>query len=115
MEPNDDGCCVVLTATATGDDAERLARALVERRLAACVSIVGPVRSVYRWRGAIQSEAEHLLIIKTTRARWLELREAVLALHGYATPEVLVLAAADGSADYLDWIRASVGSGAAPD
>jgi periplasmic divalent cation tolerance protein len=97
---------VVLVTTPTPDRAAELARALVEERLAACGNVVPGVRSIYRWEGKVQDDAEALLVLKTTRARFEALRERVLALHPYAVPEVLALPVADGSAPYLAWIAA---------
>jgi len=87
--------------------AERLARELVQQRLAACVSR-GPVQSVYRWEGAVESAAEVQLVCKTTRAAWPALERALRALHPYELPEILAVEAAAGLAGYLDWIGASV-------
>ena len=87
--------------------AERVARALVEQRLAACVSRA-PVQSVYRWNGAVEAAAEVQLLIKTTRAAWPALERALRALHPYELPEILAVEAAAGLAGYLAWIGASV-------
>lgn len=87
--------------------ADTLARSLVERRLAACVSALPGLRSTYRWEGAVESADEVQLLIKTTRARFEALREAVLALHPYELPELIAVEAAAGSVPYLDWIGAS--------
>jgi periplasmic divalent cation tolerance protein len=97
---------VVLVSAPDAETAARLGRAVVEERLAACVSVVSGVRSIYRWQGAIRDEAEALLVIKSTAARFAALRERVLALHPYETPEVLALAVADGAEEYLSWLGA---------
>ena len=89
------------------DTAARIARALVERRLAACVSR-SPVRSVYRWKDAIESGDEVQLVIKSTAARYDALERALRALHPYELPEILAVEAAAGLAGYLDWIGESV-------
>lgn len=86
--------------------AESIARALVEGRLAACVSILPGVGSVYRWQGAVEHAAEVQLLIKTTRERYAELEAAVLAVHPYELPELLAVEPAAGLARYLDWIAA---------
>lgn len=83
-----------------------MARLLVERRLAACVNIVTPVRSIYRWQGAIEEATEWLLIIKSSRARFAELAEAIRAEHSYELPEVVALPIVEGSAAYLAWLNA---------
>lgn len=97
---------VVLTTVGTMEQGEALAAALIERKLAACVNIVDGVCSVYRWKGELTREAERLLVIKTTAARTGELREAIVELHSYEVPEVLVLPVGGGHAPYLDWVRA---------
>lgn len=99
---------VVAYVTAPVAEAPRLARALVERSLAACVNVLPEVRSVYRWRGDVQEEAEALLIIKTTRSGFDALVRAVRELHPYEVPEVIALPVQAGHAPYLDWVRAGV-------
>ncbi len=91
-------------------EAKRIARALVEERLAACVNVVPRVASYYRWEGRLTVGAEVLLIAKTTRAHTRALEARVRALHSYSVPEVLVLGPSAGSADYLGWVAASVGA-----
>ena len=100
---------VVLVTVPSRADGERLAEAVVGEGLAACVNIVGPVRSIYRWQGEICRDDEHLLVIKTTRAGYAALEARVRALHTYETPEVLALAAEQGAAAYLAWVEQSVG------
>jgi len=99
---------VVLSSVASAEDAGRIARALVERRLAACVNVGPPVRSFYRWKGAVQEDEERLLVIKTRRDRFEALREALVALHPYELPEAIVLPIEAGHAPYLAWIDESV-------
>lgn len=86
--------------------AARIAHALVDERLAACVNRVPGIASTYRWQGQIHDDAEVLLLIKTTRERFAALRERLLALHPYETPELIALDIADGSPAYLDWLAA---------
>jgi periplasmic divalent cation tolerance protein len=95
---------IVLTTIGVHQKAEELARALVERRLAACVNIVGPIRSIYRWQGKVENEQEFLLIIKTTAERASELASAFAELHSYELPERVELKIDGGSAEYLGWI-----------
>jgi periplasmic divalent cation tolerance protein len=95
---------VVLVTTPTPERAAEIARAVVEERLAACGNVIPGLRSIYRWEGAIQDEAEALLLLKTTRARFEALKERILALHPYQVPEVIALPVAAGSAPYLAWI-----------
>jgi periplasmic divalent cation tolerance protein len=106
-----DRVLVVLTTVADAGQAQRLAQALVTERLAACVTVLAPARSTYRWQGAVESADEVPLLVKTTAARWPALRERLRALHPYDVPEMLVLPAADGWPDYLAWVRASVSVG----
>jgi periplasmic divalent cation tolerance protein len=95
---------VVLSACASADEALKIARVLVERRLAACANIVPQVSSVYRWKGAIEEAAESLLVLKTTRGLLDRLETALRGLHSYELPEVVALPIEAGSADYLEWI-----------
>lgn len=100
---------VFITAPEQGGVAERLARALVERKLAACVNIVPTVRSIYRWQGRIEDEAEALLIVKTRRDKLDELGRALKDLHPYEVPECIALAIERGRASFLDWLVAQTG------
>lgn len=86
--------------------AARIARVLVDERLAACVQIVPGLVSVYRWQGEVREDGECLLLVKTSRERWPALAARVRELHSYETPELLAFDAADGSADYLAWLAA---------
>jgi periplasmic divalent cation tolerance protein len=95
--------CVVLTTTATSDEAERLARGIVEARLGACVQIQA-IRSIYRWQGAVCDEGEFRLSVKTRRAQFAALEHFIRAHHSYETPEILQIPITAGSADYLQWI-----------
>ena len=99
---------LVLTTLATAEDADRLAGALVERRLCASVSVLPPVRSVYRWKGAVEPEDERILLMKTRVDRWPALRDAVLAMHPYEVPELVAVPIEAGSPAYLEWLDASV-------
>ena len=96
---------VVLVTAGSADDAGRIARALVEERLAACANIVSGVRSIYRWEGRLVDDAEWLLFIKTERARFAALEARVRALHTYTVPEVIALEVVEGSEPYLEWLR----------
>ena len=95
---------IVLTTTGAREVAERLAEALVERRLAACVNIVGPIRSIYRWLGKIEREEEFLLLIKTTAENAAKLGDAFRELHTYELPERVELEIEGGSEEYLAWL-----------
>lgn len=87
--------------------AEALAQALVEQRLAACVQLVPGLRSIYRWQGAVERSDEVQIVIKTTSERLPALQQALLALHPYELPELIAVEAAAGLDRYLDWIGAS--------
>jgi periplasmic divalent cation tolerance protein len=99
---------IVLTAAGSEDEARKIARHLVENRLAACVNMVPQVASVYRWQGEVEEAREWLLIIKTTAAEWEAVRRAIEELHSYELPECICLTIEDGSPDYLQWIKESV-------
>lgn len=100
---------VVLVTCGSGKQARKIARALVERRLAACVNILpGTVASVYRWKGKVESAKEILLIIKTARGRFAALQRAVRELHRYDVPEIIALPIVAGSSNYLAWLADSV-------
>ena len=99
---------IVLSTAGSEEEARKLAQALVERRLAACVNVVGPIQSVYRWKGAVESAPEHLLVIKTTAAAFPRVRDAIRELHSYELPECVMLSVDAGSEDYLKWIGESV-------
>ncbi len=98
----------VMTATDKREEAERIARSLVEMRLAACVQIVGPVTSIYRWKGAVETAEEWLCLVKSRSECYGAIERAIRALHSYETPEILALPVTAGSRDYLDWLRGEV-------
>ena len=100
---------VVFSTCGSAEEAERLARKLVEEHLAACVNVVAPVRSFYRWKGAIEDATEWLLIAKTSRENFERLRAALESAHSYELPEVLALPVLDGSPTYLAWLESETG------
>ena len=104
------GRVVVLSTVGSEEDAARIARSLVEQGLAACVNVVPGVTSFYRWKGEIACDAEWLMVMKTTAARFEQLRKTLVELHPYDVPEVVALPVERGHSPYLDWIDASVGS-----
>ena len=106
---------VVLVTTNGPAQGRKIAAALVEKRLAACVNLVSHIRSFYRWEGKIQNNRECLLIIKTARQLFSELRAEVERLHSYQVPEVICLPIVEGAAGYLNWIEESVTPRPAPD
>jgi periplasmic divalent cation tolerance protein len=101
---------IVLTTMPAEADVDRLARTLVDERLAACVNVLSPMRSLYRWREALEEAHERQVIVKTTAARVDELKARLAALHPYDVPEILVLPVSDGGAAYLQWLKDSTSS-----
>jgi periplasmic divalent cation tolerance protein len=99
---------VVLTTCGNDEDANALARVLVERRLAACVNAISKVASTYRWKGEVQQDQETLLIIKTTAPRLAALEQTIREHSKYELPELIALPVDAGGADYLAWVRESV-------
>lgn len=105
---SDTALVVLCTAPAQGDAATELARGLVEARLAACVNMLSGVRSFYRWKGAVQDDAEVQLIIKTTRSRFAAVEQWLADHHPYDVPEVLALEVERGAPAYLAWLTNQV-------
>jgi periplasmic divalent cation tolerance protein len=101
---------VILSTCSDEQEAERLARALVEARLAACVSVVPRVRSFYRWKGAVEDASECLLVIKSSRPLFAELRSALEKAHSYEVPEVVAIPVVDGAPNYLNWLHENLGA-----
>jgi periplasmic divalent cation tolerance protein len=96
---------LVLTNLPDRASAEKLAALLIERRLAACVSLLAPCESVYRWRGEIQRDEEHPLLVKTAQDRYAELEAAIRANHPYELPEIIAVPIVRGLAAYLHWVE----------
>jgi periplasmic divalent cation tolerance protein len=101
---------VILSTCSSEEEGERIARALVEARLAACVNIVPRVRSFYRWQGAVEDAAESLLVIKSSRRLFAGLRAALEKAHSYEVPEVVALPVVDGAPNYLHWLDENLGT-----
>jgi len=99
---------VVLTTMENQEDGERLARLLLERELAACVQILAPMISIYRWQGSVERASEILLLIKTTRPAYQRLETVIKENHPYQTPEIIALPVEAGLGDYLSWLAAAV-------
>ena len=97
---------IVLTTTPTTEEAENLARKIVEARLAACVQVLPAMKSFYFWEGAIQADAERLLLIKTLPEKYLALEEFIKSNHSYSVPEIVALAAEKVSDSYFKWLKA---------
>ncbi len=101
----------VATTTAQKQDAERIAAALVDQRLAACVQIVGPITSTYRWQGHVESSQEWLCLAKTSREEYAAVEAVIVKLHPYDVPEIVATPIVAGSRSYLDWLRSELRSG----
>jgi periplasmic divalent cation tolerance protein len=97
---------LVLTNLPDRASAEKLAKALIQQRVAACVNILAPCRSVYRWKGEVQHDEEHPVLIKTTRERYAALEAAVREAHPYELPEIVAVPIERGLPAYLDWVAA---------
>jgi periplasmic divalent cation tolerance protein len=100
---------VVLSACDSEEEAARVARHLVERRLAACVNIVSGARSFYRWKGVIEDTPEWLLVIKSRRDLFSALRAEIGKIHSYEVPELLAMPVVEGSESYLAWLDRELG------
>jgi periplasmic divalent cation tolerance protein len=99
---------IVLTTAGSEEEAQKIARHLVENGMAACVNIVPHITSIYRWRGKVEEAGEWLLVVKTTAAAFEKVRDAIAQLHSYELPECICLKIEDGSPEYLQWIAESV-------
>ncbi len=100
----------IVQITTTVDDqqaAQRIADHLVEARLAACVQLIGPIHSTYRWQGAVESSQEWMCVIKTTDECEAAAQEAIIRMHSYDVPEILVSEVRGGHGPYMDWVRQS--------
>jgi len=102
---------IVLMTAGSAAEGEAIAGALVQEQLAACVNVVGPIRSVYRWQGAVERAEEHLLIAKTRADLFAALSARVHELHSYDTPEVIALPLEAGAEGYLAWLAESTNTG----
>lgn len=99
---------VILVTGASLRECRKIARHLVQARLAACVNLTQPIQSIYRWQGKLANEKEFLMLIKSTRELFDEIKSEVSKIHSYTTPEIICLPIVDGSADYLQWVGNSV-------
>ena len=99
------GSAVVLVTTSSQQEAEKIAKELVEGRLAACVSIIPNMRSIYTWEGKIEDSEEHLLIIKTRGELFEQLKETIKRLHSYKIPEIILFPITHALDDYVRWIN----------
>ncbi len=103
-------CVQVTVAAASREEADRITRAAVERRLAACGQVSGPVRSTYHWEGTVAEGDEWLCVLKTVRRHFAALDALIRTLHSYRNPEIVATAIALASDEYLDWLRAETAS-----
>ena len=99
---------VVIVTAASARECRKIAKHLVGARLAACVNVTQPIRSIYRWEGKIADEKEFLMLIKTTRELFPEIKTEISKIHSYHTPEIICLPIIDGSRNYLQWLSDSV-------
>src|SRR5579863_4403197 len=98
---------IVFATCSNGDEADRIARATVEEKLAACVQVLTPVRSIYRWQGELKIDEEILVLFKTTAERFSALQSRITELHSYETPEILAVPVRAGAEKYLRWLDES--------
>ena len=98
-------CCQVATTVATESAAAALSEVLVDERLAACVQVIGPIRSTYRWKGAMENSSEWLCLAKTATARLPALYDRIRSLHSYEQPEIVATPIAGGDPGYLEWVK----------
>jgi periplasmic divalent cation tolerance protein len=101
-------CIQVITTIGSKDQADKLAQALVARRLAACVQVAGPITSTYHWQGKIETSQEWTCLIKSLESKYTALEAAIRELHPYEVPEILATRVVAGSKDYLDWVAAEM-------
>lgn len=95
----------VVTTTDKKEDAEKIAFSLVEKKIAACVQIVGPITSIYRWKGNIETAEEWQCVIKSRKNLYDEIEKAIKSVHSYEVPEIMAVPIVAGSGDYLEWLR----------
>lgn len=101
---------IIFVTAGSEEEAEKIACSLVEERLAACVNIINPIRSIYRWEDKVHDDREWLLVMKTQVAHFAAIETRVKELHSYQVPEVIALSVVDGSEKYLAWVRSETKS-----
>lgn len=106
---------VIMVTAASRRECRKIARHLVEEKLAACVNITQAIESIYRWEGKLADEKEFVMLIKSTRELFPEIKAAIAKLHSYHTPEIICLPIIDGSRNYLQWIADSVKAAGPPE
>lgn len=102
---------IILSTCANRDEAERIARALVQESLAACVQLLPPMQSIYRWQGAVETSEEILMLSKTTEERFSAVAARINELHSYDTPEIVAMPISAGAEKYLEWLNKSINAG----
>jgi periplasmic divalent cation tolerance protein len=100
---------VVLVTTSNKEEAEKIARSLLDKRFISCANIIGPVCSLFWWQGKIDEAQEHLILMKTRKDLFSRVSERVKALHSYKVPEIIAIPMVEGSKDYLEWLDKSLG------
>jgi periplasmic divalent cation tolerance protein len=100
---------VVLITTSSEDEAAKIARSLVDSKLAGCVNIIKDIRSIYAWDGKVEDESEVLMIAKTQKALFNDLTKKIKELHSYTVPEIIAIPIVEGSEEYLKWLREVTG------
>ncbi len=100
---------MIISTASSKDEAQEIAQALVDRKLVACVNLVGPIESVYRWKGQVESAQEFLLLMKTQADRFECVRDAIRQMHSYEVPEIIQVPIENGLPAYLTWISENVG------
>ncbi len=106
---------VMMVTARSRRECRKIARKLIDEKLAACVNITAPVQSIYRWEGKVTADKEFLMLIKTTRDLFPEIAAEISLIHSYHTPEIICLPIIDGSSNYLEWLAESVRKPAAPE
>jgi periplasmic divalent cation tolerance protein len=100
----------ISTTAGKREEAERISREMLERRLAACAQIIGPIKSLYWWKGNIEETQEWLILIKTRKELYSQAEQAIASLHSYETPEILAVPIVEGSRNYSDWLMMETNS-----
>lgn len=111
VKPDNSGCLLAVTTLPSAEAASKLTRALVERRLIACGTMLSGATSIYRWKGAVEEAAEVVVLMKTTVDRWEQLKRELPGLHPYESPELLAVPVTDGLASYIAWLKTETGHG----
>ena len=105
----------VVTTTGSHEEAQKIARALVEKRLAACVQVSGPITSTYHWQGGIETGQEWRCVVKTRRSHYMTVEQAIRQLHSYEVPEILAVEVKTGNEAYLNWVASELADLAGPE